>query len=118
MNKYLIISLIILSVILSNAYALSPVKTITVNKTITKQEVTIDNITINPNTKRIIIRLIKKELDSNGNVIRISNDKIINISDTDYDAVISAIGINFDKLILAIKNKYEEKPKPEGEGNK
>jgi len=108
MRNYLITGLIILS-ITSSIYALSPVKTITVNKTITKQEVAIDNITINPNTKRIIIRLIKKELDSNGNVIRISNDKVINISDTDYDTVISAIGIDFDKLILAIQNKYEAK---------
>lgn len=116
MKKVLLI--IIFTSLALNIYALSPIKTITVNKTITKQEVIIDNITINPNAKHIVIRLIKKELDKDGNVIRILNDKVINISDTDYDMVIKAIGINFDKLIFAIKNKYEEKPKQEEGENK
>jgi len=107
MRNYLITGLIILS-ITSSIYALSPVKTITVNKTITKQEVGIDNITINPNIKRIVVRLVKKELDKDGNVVRTYNDKVITISNEAYDTVIKAIGIDFDKLISVVQGKYDE----------
>jgi len=114
MHKYVFAGLVILGLV-SSVYALSPVKTITVNKTITKQEISIDNITINPNNKRIVIRLLKKEVDSNGNVIRTSRDKVITISDKAYDVVIKAIGINFDKLITAVQSKYDEVEKPVSE---
>jgi len=77
----------------------------------------IDNITINPNSKVITVRTLKRELDAEGNTIRTEPAPSITIrneadnpdtpedeSTTDFNDFIKELGLSKSKLIKAIKN--------------
>ncbi len=83
----------------------------------------IDNIIINPNTKTIIIRTVKKYLDADGNVVKQERGKTIRFIDkkdnpetpnineakTDYTSFIQELGLNKIKIIKAIKARISKK---------